>query len=180
MICSVVLRPTDPLDNASTEVSNLTLPQNSPSYLFHPFRLPIRFLDSTIARSGIIFRPSPIIRHRFRPVRRGKITNSKYLILAPSNNFIGIETWPGKERIRARRVVFPIAKVGDRLAALDRRNTWQPSIESTPSSIAVFLVFPFSRCSSRTSFSPVLVIHALVPREKNLERAIELRYCGNP
>lgn len=114
VICSVVLRPTDPLDNASTEVSNLTLPQNSPSYLFHPFRLPIRFLDSTIARSGIIFRPSPIIRHRFRPVRRGKITNSKYLILPPSNNFIGIETWPGKEGIRARRVVFPIAKVGDR------------------------------------------------------------------
>lgn len=101
MICSVVLRPTDPLDNASTEVSNLTLPQNSPSYLFHPFRLPIRFLDSTIARSGIIFRPSPIIRHRFRPVRRGKITNSKYLILPPSDNFIGIETWPGKELARA-------------------------------------------------------------------------------
>lgn len=44
MICSVVLRPTDPLDNASTEVSNLTLPQNSPA-LFVRRDPSIRFLD---------------------------------------------------------------------------------------------------------------------------------------
>lgn len=64
---------------------------------------------------------------------------------------------------------------------LDDRNTWQPSIESMPTSITVFLVFPSPLPKWDKFFTRNPCARTTIDAEKNPERAINnLRYCGNP
>lgn len=118
MICSVVLRPTDPLDNASTEVSNLTLPQNSPA-LFVRRDPSIRFLDYDCEIIPYFSRNVSKEKKLRTEKKKKKKASTNSRLSSSSKRQTSFSTWSRNYgRFPSARVLFlPIARVGDRLAA---------------------------------------------------------------